>query len=72
MTDCVYGCCVSLADADNYISDAGAVALAKALESGQCQLKRLHLNGESTLLPIRLHRLSGGTMCAPEGGSGGR
>ena len=32
---------------DNGIGDAGAVALAKALESGQCQLKSLDLNGES-------------------------
>ena len=29
------------------IGDAGAVALAKALESGQCQLESLFLSGES-------------------------
>ena len=31
----------------NGIGDAGAVALAKALESGQCQLESLILVGES-------------------------
>ena len=35
---------------DNGIGDAGAVALAKALESGQCQLESLDLNGESVCL----------------------
>ena len=32
---------------DNRIGDAGAVALAKALESGQCKLESLNLDGES-------------------------
>ena len=32
------------------IGDAGAVALAKALGSGQCQLKSLYLGGESMCL----------------------
>ena len=36
--------------AGNDISDAGAVALAKALESGQCQLETLNLSSESTLI----------------------
>ena len=35
---------------DNGIGDAGAVALAKALESGQCQLDTLDLRGESMCL----------------------
>ena len=35
---------------DNGIADAGAVALAKALESGQCQLKSLDLSRESMRL----------------------
>ena len=35
---------------DNGIGEAGAVALAKALESGQCQLKSLGLDGESVCL----------------------
>ena len=35
---------------DNGIGDAGGVALAKALESGQCQLESLDLSGESCLL----------------------
>eukprot|EP01043_Picozoa_sp_COSAG02_P071725 COSAG02_NODE_13224_length_1423_cov_4.558157_1_plen_181_part_10 len=34
----------------NRIGDAGAVALAKALESGQCQLESLYLGGESMCL----------------------
>ena len=34
----------------NRIGDAGAVALGKALESGQCQLKSLDLDGESMRL----------------------
>ena len=34
----------------NGIGDAGAVALAKALESGQCQLQSLDLRGESMRL----------------------
>ena len=34
----------------NGIGDAGAVALAKALESGQCQLKSLDLFSESVCL----------------------
>eukprot|EP01052_Picozoa_sp_SAG31_P034490 SAG31_NODE_4039_length_3643_cov_51.767212_2_plen_112_part_00 len=32
--------------ADNWVHDAGAVALAKALESGKCQLTSLDLSGE--------------------------
>ena len=36
--------------ADNGIGEAGAVALAKALESGQCTLESLDLYGESTCL----------------------
>eukprot|EP01043_Picozoa_sp_COSAG02_P071726 COSAG02_NODE_13224_length_1423_cov_4.558157_2_plen_95_part_00 len=35
---------------DNGIGEAGAVALAKALESGQCQLKSLDLRCESMCL----------------------
>ena len=35
---------------DNRIGEAGAVALAKALESGQCQLQSLDLAGESMCL----------------------
>ena len=35
---------------DNGIGDAGAVALGKALESGQCQLKSLDLSCESACL----------------------
>ena len=35
---------------DNGIGDAGAVALAKALESGQCQLESLNLGGEFVCL----------------------
>ena len=31
----------------NRIGEAGAVALAKALESGQCKLESLHLESES-------------------------
>ena len=34
----------------NGIGDAGAVALGTALESGQCQLEKLVLNGESVCL----------------------
>ena len=34
----------------NRIGDEGAVALAKALESGQCQLESLGLYGESLCL----------------------
>jgi len=34
----------------NDIGDAGAVALGKALESGQCQLESLDLTGESVCL----------------------
>ena len=33
--------------AGNGIGEAGAVALAKALESGQCKLESLNLEGES-------------------------
>ena len=36
--------------AGNGIGEAGAVALAKALESGQCTLKSLNLDGQSTFL----------------------
>ena len=35
---------------DNGIGNEGALALAKALESGQCQLKSLDLYGESVCL----------------------
>ena len=49
LTDC--GCVAVLMcgwDAsENNIGDAGAVALAKALESGQCKLESLNLAGES-------------------------
>ena len=34
----------------NRIGEAGAVALAKALESGQCKLQSLDLEGESLCL----------------------
>ena len=34
----------------NRIGDAGAVAVAKALESGQCQLQSLDVGGESMCL----------------------
>ena len=65
--------------ADTRVGDAGAVALAKALESGQCQLKELVLRSESTLLAAcatrcrwaTLHRLSVGTMCALEAAAAG-
>ena len=46
-------CCFLMCGMDvtgNGIGDAGAVALAKALESGQCQLKSLDLHGESVCL----------------------
>ena len=44
-------CCVCGWDAaDNGIGEAGAVALAKALESGQCTLESLNLQRESTCL----------------------
>ena len=33
--------------ADNEIGEAEALALAKALESGQCKLESLNLGGES-------------------------
>ena len=45
---------------DNRIGDAGAVALAKALESGQCQLKSLILSGESMCLVA-----CAAELCAP-------
>ena len=49
----------------NGIGDAGAVALAKALGSGQCQLKSLILEGESMcLLP---HALLGCARFVPAG-----
>ena len=38
----------------NGIGDAGAVALAKALESEQCHLQRLSLNGESMIVSCRV------------------
>ena len=37
-------------DRQNLIRESGAVALAKALESGKCQLKRLNLFRESVCL----------------------
>ena len=43
-------CCFLMCGMDatgNRIGDAGAVAIAKALESGQCKLKSLDLSGES-------------------------
>ena len=46
-------CCFLMCGMDatgNEIGDAGGVALAKALESGQCQLESLDLNGESVCL----------------------
>ena len=46
-------CCVLMCGMDatgNDIGDAGAVALAKALESGQCQLESLDLASESVCL----------------------
>ena len=45
---------------DNRIGDEGAVALAKALESGQCQLKSLILYGESMCLAA-----CAAGLCAP-------
>ena len=42
-------CCFLMCGMDatgNHIGEAGAVALAKALESGQCQLKDLNLECE--------------------------
>ena len=39
-----------LGASDNGIGEAGAVAVAKALESGQCQLKSLDVTGESMRL----------------------
>ena len=55
-------CCFLMCGMDatgNGISDAGAVALAKALESGQCQLKSLNLNRESVCLAA-----CGAVLCA--------
>ena len=48
LTDCGCGAVLMCGwDAsDNNIGEAGAVALAKALESGQCQLKELNLCSE--------------------------
>ena len=46
-------CCFLMCGMDatgNDIGEAGAVALAKALESGQCQLESLGLYGESVCL----------------------
>ena len=40
-------CVCGLDAAGNNIGEAGAVALAKALESGQCKLEGLNLGGES-------------------------
>ena len=40
--------------ADNGIADAGLVALAKALESGQCELESLNLAGESGYMSLRM------------------
>ena len=49
LTDCACIVVVCVWDAaDNKIGDAGAVAIAKALESGQCPLQSLDLYGEST------------------------
>ena len=46
--------------AGSRIGDAGAVALAQALESGQCQLTSLDLRGESMELGCGHVRLAGG------------
>ncbi len=45
----VYSCVLTCArnESANHIGDAGGVALAKALESGRCQLETLMLWGES-------------------------
>ena len=48
--------------AGNPIGDTGAVALAKALESGQSQLKNLILSGESMCLAACATRL--GALCS--------
>ena len=52
LTDCacIAVCVCGWDAADNDIGDAGAVALAKALESGQCTLESLNLGCESTCL----------------------
>ena len=49
LTDCGCGAVLMCGwDASvNKIGDAGAVALAKALESGQCKLESLNLGSES-------------------------
>ena len=49
ISDCVPGL-ESLQLAHNGIGDAGAVALAKALESGQCTLTSLYLMAKSDLV----------------------
>ena len=52
LTDCacIAVCVCGWDAAGNGIGEAGAVALAKALESGQCTLNSLDLSGESTCL----------------------
>ena len=52
LTDCacIAVCVCGWDAADNGIGEAGAVALAKALESGQCTLNSLDLRSESTCL----------------------
>ena len=52
LTDCacIAVCVCGWDAADNYIGEACAVALAKALESGQCTLESLDLQRESTCL----------------------
>ena len=56
-------CCFLLCGMDatgTGIGEAGAVALGKALESGQCQLEGLDLNRESVCLAA-----CGAGLCAP-------
>ena len=51
LTDCACIVVVCVWDAAvNKIGEAGAVAIAKALESGQCPLQSLDLRGESMCL----------------------
>eukprot|EP01050_Picozoa_sp_SAG11_P016116 SAG11_NODE_2160_length_3729_cov_23.704408_2_plen_296_part_00 len=62
--------------AANGISEAGGVALATALESGQCGLTSLNLGGASALAAVwrsacARMRMVGGLLCACTGGGGG-
>ena len=45
LADCARVCCAA-----NHVGETGAVALVKALESGQCKLKSLDLRGTPTRL----------------------